>query len=92
MSQYKSVISFELSDDDKKTLRKDINEFSCFWDNIKQYTKEVLNGELVSISGIKSDSISFNVIIDGVESNITLDKSDIRDYKINHIINNNGKD
>jgi len=92
MSQYKSVISFELSDDDKKTLRKDINEFSCFWDNIKQYTKEVLNGELVSISGIKSDSISFNVIIDEVESNITLDKSDIRDYKINHIINNNGKD
>lgn len=86
MRQYKSVINFELSDDDKKKLKKDLNEFSCFWDNLKQYTKEVLNGELVSVSSIKLDSISFNVIIDEVESNITVDKSDIRDYKINHIL------
>ena len=76
---------FDLTDDQKEKLSTELSEFDKLWDNIKEYSKEVLGGEIDAVTDLKNDSVSFNVIINGVKENHTIGKLEIRNYKIDKI-------
>lgn len=75
----KAKMNISLSDKDKDQLQQGLKEFKKFWEIAQHYIPDK-----ITITNFSGCSVTFENE-DGKE--VTIDKSHIRDHKINNIIN-----